>query len=84
MKELARRLAKDCITLSRSKNGSLQYCFHSKSLSGTRKVNGARLGFARNARTGAITRFTVRGIKVALNSLAREMVNEMGRKDDRR
>ena len=53
-------------------------------LGGTRKVNGARLGFARNARTGAITRFTVRGIKVALNSLAREMVNEMGREDDRR
>ena len=84
MKELARRLAKDGITLSRSKNGSLQYCFYSKSLGGTRKVNGARLGFARNARTGAITRFTVRGIKVALNSLAREMVNEMGREDDRR
>lgn len=84
MKELARRLAKDGIALSRSKNGSLQYRFYSKSLGGMRKVNGARLGFARNARTGSITRFTVRGIKAAMNSLAREMVNEMGREDDRR
>lgn len=76
--ELARRLAKDGITLSRSKNGSLQYRFYSKSLRDMREVNGVRLGFARNARTGKITRFTVQGIKAAMNNFIREMLNKWG------
>lgn len=78
MGELKRRLAKDGITLSRSKDGSLQYRFYSKSLGGVRKVNGARLGFARNARTGKIIRFTARGIGAAIR-LARKIEYEQER-----
>ena len=78
MGELKRRLAKDGIALSRSKDGSLQYRFHSKSLGSVRKVNGARLGFARNTRTGKIIRFTARGIGVAIR-LAQKIEHEQER-----
>ena len=42
MGELERRLRRDGIELARSKGGSLQYRFPSKSLGGMRKVNGGR------------------------------------------
>ena len=78
MGELARRLQKDGITLARSRGGHLQYRFHSKALGGERKVNGARLGFARNKVTGRVTRFTLRGVKLAMQ-LTWQLVNEQGR-----
>lgn len=66
MGELSRRLAKDGITLARASNGGLQYRFHSAVLGRERKVNGARLGYARNRATGAVTRFTLRGVGLAM------------------
>ncbi|WP_308623431.1 relaxase/mobilization nuclease domain-containing protein [uncultured Enorma sp.] len=69
--ELSRLLSKDGITLARAKNGSLQYRYHSKSLGQERKINGSRLGFARNRTTGRVTRFTLRGISAAMQ-LVRE------------
>lgn len=78
MGELSRRLQKDGITLARSKGGHLQYRFHSKALGGERKVNGARLGFARNRATGAVTRFTLRGVGLAMR-LAWQLANEQER-----
>lgn len=78
MGELSRRLARDGITLARAKNGSLQYRFHSDSLGYERKVNGARLGFARNRATGAVTRFTLRGVEAAMR-LAWEATREQER-----
>lgn len=78
MGELSRRLQQDGITLARSKGGHLQYRFYSKALEGERKVNGARLGFARNRATGAVTRFTLRGIGLAMR-LAWQLVNEQER-----
>lgn len=75
MRDLSRRLAQDGITLARSKGGHLQYRFHSKSLGRERKVNGARLGFARNRATGAITRFTLRGVGTAMR-LAWQIVRD--------
>lgn len=62
MAELSRRLARDGIKLKRSKGGDLQYRFHSKSLGGERKVNGARLGYVVHRRTGRTIRFTYRGV----------------------
>lgn len=82
MAELSRRLAKDGITLARSKGGSLQYRFHSESLGGERKVNGARLGFARNRKTGRVTRFTLRGVGIAMR-IAWELANERDRERER-
>lgn len=78
MGELSRRLATDGIMLARSKGGHLQYRFHSESLGGERKVNGARLGFARNRSTGAVTRFTLRGVGLAMR-LAQQRTKERGR-----
>lgn len=62
MAELSRRLARDGISLKRSKDGDLQYRFHSKSLGGERKVNGARLGYVVHRKTGRTIRFTYRGV----------------------
>ena len=76
--ELSRRLQKDGITLARSKGGHLQYRFYSKALGGERKVNGARLGYARNRATGAVTRFTLRGV-----GLAMKLAWEMARAEER-
>ena len=73
--ELSRRLAKDGIALARASNGSLQYRFHSASLGSERKVNGSRLGYARNRATGRVTRFTLRGIEAAMR-LAWEATRE--------
>lgn len=78
LRELSRRLANDGIELTRSKGGSLQYLFHSNSLGCERKINGARLGFARNLSTGAVTRFTLRGVVVAMQ-LARQIEREQER-----
>ena len=72
MAELSRRLERDGIELGRSKGGDLQYRFRSESLGGTRRVNGARLGFAVNRKTGRKIRFTARGVRIALG-LTREM-----------
>lgn len=58
MAELERRLARD----------GLQYEFRSRSLGGTRRVSGARLGFARDRRTGVVVRFTARGIREGLEA----------------
>ncbi len=66
MAELSRRLALDGIRLKRSKGGDLQYRFHSKSLGGERKVNGARLGYVTHRRTGRTIRFTYRGVVRAI------------------
>lgn len=66
MAELSRRLARDGIRLKRSKGGDLQYRFHSKSLGGERKVNGARLGYVTHRRTGRTIRFTYRGVVRAI------------------
>ena len=85
MVELDRRLRRDGIELARSKGGSLQYRFFSKSLGAVRKVNGGRLGFAVDRSTGLIVRFTVRGIAVAMRAfweLEREsQENQRGRGD---
>lgn len=78
MGELSRRLQKDGITLARSSGGHLQYRFYSKALGGERKVNGARLGFARNRVTGRVTRFTLRGVGLAMR-LAWELAREQER-----
>lgn len=75
--ELSRLLSKDEITLARAKNGSLQYRFFSQSLSKERKINSSRLGFARNRTTGRVTRFTLRGINVAMQ-LVREAYRDQG------
>ena len=66
MAELSRRLAQDGIELGRSKGGDLQYRFHSKSLDGERKVNGARLGYVVHRRTGHTIRFTYHGVMRAI------------------
>lgn len=66
MSELSRRLARDGIELKRSKNGDLQYRFHSKSLGGERKVNGARLGYVTHRKTGRTIRFTYHGVMRAI------------------
>ena len=66
MAELSRRLALDGIRLKHSKGGDLQYRFHSKSLGGERKVNGARLGYVTHRRTGRTIRFTYRGVVRAI------------------
>ena len=78
MGELSRRLEKDGIALVRSKGGHIQYRFHSKALGGERKVNGARLGSARSRSTGAVTRFTLRGVSLAMR-LAWQLANEQER-----
>lgn len=59
--------------------GALQYRYHSESLGKTRKINGARLGYAVNRSTGRIMRFTARGIDLAIRAaweLAREGVDD--------
>ena len=66
MAELSRRLAQDGIKLKRSRGGDLQYRFHSKSLGGERKVNGARLGYVTHRRTGRTIRFTYHGVMRAI------------------
>lgn len=66
MAELSRRLARDGIKLKRSKGGDLQYRFHSKSLGGERRVNGARLGYVTHRRTGRTIRFTYHGVLRAI------------------
>lgn len=78
MGELSRRLAKDGITLARASNGGIQYRFHSDSLGRERKVNGARLGYARNRMTGRVTRFTLRGPEAAMR-----LAWEAAREDER-
>lgn len=73
--EFARRLESDGIEVARSKQGALQYRYRSESLGKTRKINGARLGYAVNRSTGRIMRFTARGIDLAMRAaweLARE------------
>ncbi len=76
--ELSRRLAKDGITLTKSKRNQLQYQFKSKSLGRVRRINGARLGFALNRATGQVIRFTARGVRDAMR-LAMELEREQGR-----
>lgn len=66
MAELSRRLAQDGIKLKRSKDGDLQYRFHSKSLGDERKVNGVRLGYVTHRRTGRTIRFTYHGVMRAI------------------
>lgn len=66
MAELSRRLKRDGIELTRARNGDLQYRFHSNSLGGERRINGARLGYAVHRKTGRTIRFTARGIGRAL------------------
>ena len=68
MAELERRLARDGIRMRRGARGGLQYEFRSRSLGGTRRVSGARLGFARDRRTGVVVRFTARGIREGLEA----------------
>ena len=82
--EFARRLESDGIEIARSKRGALQYHYHSESLGKTRKINGARLGYAVNRSTGRIMRFTARGIDLAIRAaweLARESID--GGRDER-
>ena len=85
MGELERRLKRDGIELARSKGGSLQYRFPSKSLGGMRKVNGGRLGFAVDRSTGIAVRFTLRGIATAMRAFweleRRTLENQNGRDD---
>ena len=85
MGELERRLKRDGIELARSKGGSLQYRFPSKSLGGMRKVNGGRLGFAVDRSTGIAVRFTLRGIATAMRAFweleRRALENQNGRDD---
>lgn len=78
MAELSRRLAQDGIELGRSKGGDLQYRFHSKSLGGERKVNGARLGYVVHRRTGRTIRFTYHGVMCAI-SLCMQLYRTMDR-----
>lgn len=77
-RELARRLARDGITITRSKGGDLQFRYCSESLGGKgggslRKVNGATLGRVRNGRTGTVLRLDARGILRALGTASRIM-----------
>lgn len=85
MGELERRLKRDGIELARSKGGSLQYRFPSKSLGAVRKVNGGRLGFAVDRSTGIAVRFTLRGIATAMRAFweleRRALENQNGRDD---
>lgn len=78
MKELSRRLAKDGIKLAYSQGGHLQYRFYSRALGGERKINGTKLGFARNRVTGRVTRFTLWGVNLAMQ-LAWQLANEQER-----
>lgn len=68
MAELERRLTRDGVRMRRGARGGLQYEFRSRSLGGTRRVSGARLGFARDRRTGVVVRFTARGIREGLEA----------------
>lgn len=68
MAELERRLARDGIRMRRGARGGLQHEFRSRSLGGTHRVSGARLGFARDRRTGVVVRFTARGIREGLEA----------------
>lgn len=68
MAELERRLDRDGVRMRRGARGGLQYEFRSRSLGGTRRVSGARLGFARDRRTGVVVRFTARGIREGLEA----------------
>lgn len=68
MAELERRLARDGVRMRRGARGGLQYEFRSRSLGGTHRVPGARLGFARDRRTGVVVRFTARGIREGLEA----------------
>lgn len=76
-RELARRLAKDGITMTRSKRtGDLQYRYESESLgrgskASTRRINGATLGFAVSA-VGRVMGLDLAGVRLAL-SIAREL-----------
>lgn len=82
--EFARRLELDGIEVARSKQGALQYRYRSESLGKTRKINGARLGYAVNRSTGRIMRFTAGGIELAMRAaweLARESMD--GGRDER-
>lgn len=83
--ELERRLKNDGIELAKSKGGSLQYRYHSKSLGATRKVNGGRLGFAVDRSSGIVVRFTLRGIATAMRAFweleRKALENQNGRGD---
>ena len=68
MGELERRLARDGVRMRRGARGGLQYEFRSRSLGGTRRVSGARLGFARDRRTGVVVRLTARGIREGIEA----------------
>ena len=68
MAELERRLTRDGVRMRRGARGGPQYEFRSRSLGGTRRVSGARLGFARDRRTGVVVRFTARGIREGLEA----------------
>lgn len=85
MGELERRLRRDGIELAKSKGGSLQYRFPSKSLGAVRKVNGGRLGFAVDRSTGITVRFTLRGIATAMRAfweLERKVLENQNGRDD--
>lgn len=45
-------------------------------------MNGARLGFARNRKTGRVTRFTLRCVGIAMR-IAWELANERDRERER-
>lgn len=68
MAELDRRLRLDGVRMRHGARGGLQYEFRSASLGGTRRVSGARLGFARDRRTGVVVRFTTRGVREGLEA----------------
>lgn len=78
--ELRHRLQEDGITLGKARNGDLQYSFESRSLGGIRKINGSRLGFAKNSKTGRTVRFTRAGVAMAMR-LAYELYREQERED---
>lgn len=85
MGELERWLRRDGIELAKSKGGSLQYRFPSKSLGAVRKVNGGRLGFAVDRSTGITVRFTLRGIATAMRAfweLERKALENQNGRDD--
>lgn len=82
LRELARRLEGDGITMTRAKGGDLQYRFESESLKrgggGTvRKINGATLGRA-VSRAGRAIGLDIRGVQLALG-LTRQLVRTMER-----
>lgn len=84
-RELARRLAADGITMTRSRRtGDVQYRYESRSLTRggggvERRINGATLGFAVSV-AGKVMGLDLAGVRLALG-IARELVRTAGRPD---